>query len=95
MDWTKTSKLTQLITRINEIRKDQSALQFTNNIDFCTIENDQVLAYFKQSEDKQNNILCIVNIDPYNKQGGWVQIPKHKIGHFRRYSNANDRPRHR
>ena len=79
-DWTKTSKLTQLITRINEIRKDQSALQFTNNIDFCTIENDQVLAYFKQSEDKQNNILCIVNIDPYNKQGGWVQIPKHKMG---------------
>ena len=79
-DWTKTSKLTQLITRINEIRKDQSALQFTSNIDFCTIDNDQVLAYFKQSEDKQNNILCIVNIDPYNKQGGWVQIPRHKMG---------------
>lgn len=79
-DWTKTNKLTQLITRINQIRKEQSALQYTNNIDFCNIENDQILAYFKQSEDGQNNILCVVNLDPYNKQGGWVQIPRHKMG---------------
>ncbi|OEK04075.1 alpha-1,4-glucan--maltose-1-phosphate maltosyltransferase [Roseivirga misakiensis] len=79
-DWTKTNKLTQLITRINQIRKEQPAFQFTNNIDFCTIENDQILAYFKQSEDGKNNILCVVNLDPYNKQGGWVEVPRHKMG---------------
>lgn len=79
-DWTKTNKLTQLITRINQIRKEQPAFQFTNNIDFCTIDNDQVLAYFKQSEDGKNNILCIVNLDPYNKQGGWVEVPRQKMG---------------
>jgi len=79
-DWTKTNKLTQLITRINQIRNEQSAFQFTNNIDFCSIENDQILAYFKQSEDGENSILCVVNLDPYNKQGGWVQVPRHKMG---------------
>ncbi len=79
-DWTKTNKLTQLITRINQIRNEQSAFQFTNNIDFCSIENDQILAYFKQSEDGENSILCVVNLDPYNKHGGWVQVPRHKMG---------------
>lgn len=79
-DWDKTNKLKQLITRINEIRKQHSALHFTNNIDFCTIDNEQVLAYFKQSEDGKSNMLFTVNLDPYNSQGGWVQVPLHKMG---------------
>lgn len=79
-DWTKVNKLTQLIAKINQIRKEQSAFQFTNNIDFCTVENEQLLAYFKQSEDGQNNVLCVVNLDPYNRQSGWVQVPRHKMG---------------
>lgn len=79
-DWTKTNKLKQLISRINQIRKDHPAFQFTNNIEFCPIENEQILAYFKQSEDKQNNVLCIVNLDPYNRQNGWVKVPRHKMG---------------
>lgn len=79
-DWNKTNKLTQLVARINKIRKEHSAFQFTNNIDFCKIDNDQVLAYFKQSEDGSSNILCVVNLDPYNRQGGWVQVPRFKMG---------------
>lgn len=79
-DWTKTNKLHQLIGRINQIRKEQSAFQFTNNIQFCTIENEYLLAYFKQSEDGKNNVLCVVNLDPYNRQSGWVQVPRHLIG---------------
>jgi starch synthase (maltosyl-transferring) len=79
-DWTKTNKLKQLITRINQVRKDNSAFHFTNNIEFCPIENEQLFAYYKQSEDKSNNILCIVNLDPYNRQNGWVKVPRNKMG---------------
>ncbi|MHA7101689.1 alpha-1,4-glucan--maltose-1-phosphate maltosyltransferase [Roseivirga pacifica] len=79
-DWTKTNKLKQLITRVNQVRKEQPAFHFTNNIDFCQIDNDQILVYFKQSEDGANNILCAVNLDPYNRQSGWVQVPRHKMG---------------
>lgn len=79
-DWTKTNKLTQLVAKINEIRKKHSAFHFTNNITFCSIENEHLMAYFKQSEDKSNNILCIVNLDPYQRQNGWVQVPRQKIG---------------
>lgn len=79
-DWTKTNKLTQLVAKINQIRKEHKALQFTNNIDFCQIDNEQVLAYFKQSEDGKDSMLIVVNLDPYNRQGGWVQVPRHKMG---------------
>lgn len=79
-DWNKTNKLKELITSINLIRKEHSAFHFTNNIEFCGIENEQLLAYFKQSEDGSDNILCVVNLDPYNRQSGWVQVPRHLIG---------------
>lgn len=79
-DWTKMSKLSTLIGKINKIRKEHKALQETNNIDFCQIENERILAYFKQSQDKSDNLLFAVNLDPYNRQGGWVQVPKHKMG---------------
>lgn len=79
-DWNKTTKLSALIAKINRIRKDHPALQETNNIDFCQIENDRILAYFKQNQDGSDNMLFIVNLDPYNRQGGWVQVPKYKMG---------------
>lgn len=79
-DWSKTTKLSALIAKINRIRKDHPALQETNNIDFCQIENDRILAYFKQSQDETDNMLFVVNLDPYNRQGGWVQVPKFKLG---------------
>ncbi|MBO6660615.1 MAG: alpha-1,4-glucan--maltose-1-phosphate maltosyltransferase [Roseivirga sp.] len=79
-DWKKVTKVGQLVGKINKIRKEHKALQETNNIDFCQIENDRILAYFKQSQDKTDSMLFAVNLDPYNKQGGWVQVPKHKLG---------------
>ncbi|NVJ46846.1 MAG: alpha-1,4-glucan--maltose-1-phosphate maltosyltransferase [Cytophagia bacterium] len=79
-DWTKVTKLSTLIAKINKIRKEHTALQETNNIDFCQIDNDRILSYFKQSQDKSDNLLFAVNLDPYNRQGGWVQVPKYKMG---------------
>ncbi len=79
-DWAKTNKLKQLITRVNQIRNEHTAFHFTNNIDFCHMDNDQLLAYFKQSEDGESNILCVVNLDPYNKHYGWVNVPRQKMG---------------
>ncbi len=79
-DWNKTNKLKQLITRVNQIRKEYSAFQFTNNIEFCGVDNDQLISYFKQSEDGSSNVLCIVNLDPYNKQSGWLRVPRYRLG---------------
>lgn len=79
-DWTQTSKLKSIITAVNQIRKENSALQETNNIEFCAVENDQLLAFFKMDREKKNKILVVVSLDPFYTQSGWVQVPLHKLG---------------
>ena len=78
-NWQHTNKLTYIIGLVNKARRDNSALQHTNNLTFCDIANDQLLAYLKTHPDG-NRILCIVNLDPANPQSGYVQIPLNQIG---------------
>jgi starch synthase (maltosyl-transferring) len=74
-DWEKQNKITTLITRINAIRKEQSSLQQTNNIDFCDTNNDQVIAYYKFDDDGQNETLMIASLnDKYTVQAS-VKLP--------------------
>jgi starch synthase (maltosyl-transferring) len=77
-DWSKRNKLTDVITKVNAARKVNPALQSTNNIKFCEMHNDMLLAYYKKTGD--NHILCVVNLDPHNKQSGLVQTPLHEMG---------------
>lgn len=77
-DWEHRNKLTYIITQVNRIRKENTAFHSTNNIEFCDVQNDQLLAYLKTAPDG-NKILCIVNLDGYSKQSGVVKVPLYKI----------------
>lgn len=77
-NWEHRNKLTYIITQVNKIRRENSAFHNTNNIDFCQIDNDQLLAYLKIAADG-NRILCITSLDGHNRQGGFVKIPLWKI----------------
>ncbi|MGM5470397.1 alpha-1,4-glucan--maltose-1-phosphate maltosyltransferase [Flavobacteriaceae bacterium LMO-SS05] len=74
-DWFKENKLTLLITKINRVRHENEALQQTNNIKFCTIENNSILAFYKWNRDRTNELLIIISLDPYYSQKGVVQLP--------------------
>ena len=74
-DWEKENKITMLITKINNIRKEQASLQQTNNIQFCDTDNDQVIAYYKYDHTKENETLMICNLDAYYAKQAWVKIP--------------------
>ncbi|MDX1627185.1 MAG: alpha-1,4-glucan--maltose-1-phosphate maltosyltransferase [Fulvivirga sp.] len=77
-DWSKTNKLKSIITLVNQIRKENIALQETNNIEFCSLDNDQLLAFHKGLGE--NHLLIVINLDPYHMQSGWVQVPMAKVG---------------
>ncbi|NND63079.1 MAG: alpha-1,4-glucan--maltose-1-phosphate maltosyltransferase [Flavobacteriaceae bacterium] len=79
-DWTQENKLTTLIARINELRKEHKALQQTNNIEFLQVENEQLLAYYKFDAAKESEIIAVVNLDPYYAQNGWIQLPLSEMG---------------
>lgn len=79
-DWTQESKLTRIIRQVNQWRRENTALQFTNNIKICEIGNDALLAYYKESEDRSNRVLMIVNLDPHKTQNGMVRLPYEQMG---------------
>ncbi len=79
-DWTIENKLTTLISRINQLRHENEALQQTNNIKFCHIENDNLLAFYKWNQDRTNELLIIISLDPYYGQQGHVQLPLGDLG---------------
>ncbi len=79
-DWTIENKLTHIITKINAARHDHPALQQTNNLRFCHIENEQLMAFYKWSDSKEDQILVVISLDPYYSQQGMVQLPLHEMG---------------
>ena len=79
-DWTVQNKLTTIISKVNQIRHAHEALQQTNNIRFCHIENDNLMAFYKWNEAKTDELLIIVSLDHYYLQQGHVQLPLAELG---------------
>ena len=63
-----------LIRRVNSIRRDHVALQHNYGLKFHITDNPMLIAYSKTSEDRGDKILVIVNLDPVNRQMGWVDV---------------------
>jgi len=78
-DLDRTDSLKPLITRVNAIRKDNPALQSDWSLKFYPTENDQLICYSKESEDRTNLILVVVNLDPHHTQSGFVNLPLHEL----------------
>jgi starch synthase (maltosyl-transferring) len=78
-DWKKTSRMTDIITLLNKARKENPALQSTWNLEFCFIENPNLIAYLKMTSDRSNIFLIVVNLDASSRQMGYVQMPKEKL----------------
>jgi starch synthase (maltosyl-transferring) len=71
--------LRPLITRVNEIRKENPALQNDWSIQFHSTENEQLIGYTKESDDRSNLILVVVNLDPHYTQSGFVTLPLQEL----------------
>ncbi len=67
--------LKDLVARVNRIRRENPALQQDWNLEFYPVDNEQIICYGKWTEDKSNIIIGLVNLDPYHRQSGWVQLP--------------------
>ena len=79
-NWTEENKLTTIIAKLNKIRHQNEALQQTNNIKFCTIENENLIAFYKWNDDKTNELLIVISLDDNNEQQGTVQLPLSDLG---------------
>jgi starch synthase (maltosyl-transferring) len=68
------NSLRDLTTHMNGIRRSSPALQRNGGLAFHLVDNEQLIAYSKVSEDGSDMILVVVNLDPHNTQAGWVNM---------------------
>ncbi len=78
-DWKRTNRMTDIMSLLNKIRKENAALQSTWNVQFCPIENNQIIAFIKATDDLSNIILVVANLDTNRGQSGYVQLPKERL----------------
>jgi len=72
--------LRELITLVNKVRRENPALQHDRGLRFHPTENDQLIAYTKQTEDLSDVVLTVVNVDPHHTQVGMVTLPLADLG---------------
>jgi starch synthase (maltosyl-transferring) len=67
--------LAGLITKINQARRGNPALQSDLSLNFHSVDNQQLIAYSKMTDDLLNIIVVIVNLDSQRTQAGMVDLP--------------------
>jgi starch synthase (maltosyl-transferring) len=68
------------ITTLNRVRRENPALQSTNNLEFYPSESDSVLFYGKSTQDRCNSVLVAVNLDPFHPLKARIRIPIEELG---------------
>jgi starch synthase (maltosyl-transferring) len=72
--------LRDFLARLNAIRRDNPALQSDANLEFCAIDNEQLIAYAKRTDDHAGIALVVVNLDPHHAQSGFLELPLDRWG---------------
>jgi starch synthase (maltosyl-transferring) len=74
------ASLRELITLVNNVRRENPALQSDKGLMFHPTENEQIVAYTKSTDDLADIVLTVVNVDPHHTQVGMVTLPLDTLG---------------
>jgi starch synthase (maltosyl-transferring) len=74
------ASLRHIVARVNRIRRENPALQTTWNLEFFETDNDNILCYGKMTEDGEDALIIVVNLDPFHTQSAWVRVPVERLG---------------
>jgi starch synthase (maltosyl-transferring) len=70
----------EVIARVNQIRRATPALQSNDGLRFHGVDNEQLICYSKQSENGENTIIVVVNLDPHHRHAGWTHLDLGALG---------------
>jgi starch synthase (maltosyl-transferring) len=65
--------LLPVVARLNEVRRENPALQRLDNITFVETESADLIAYVKR--EGRNTVFCIVNLEPAQPREGVAIVP--------------------
>lgn len=79
-DWDAPGNLNGEVATINQIRRDNPALQNLVGVAFHPSENGNVLFYHRWDRASANDLLIAVNLDPVHAQSTMVHVPVAALG---------------
>ena len=72
--------LSELIARVNRIRRENPALQRDDTLRFHPVDNERLLCYSKEDDAGDDVMITVVNLDPAYVQSGWIEVPVEEWG---------------
>ena len=72
--------LRDIIARVNQVRRENPALQSDWSLRFHQTDNEKMLCYSKTTADLSNVILVVVNLDFSHTHSGWVTLDLETLG---------------
>jgi starch synthase (maltosyl-transferring) len=72
--------LRHYLARLNQIRRENPALQDNRGLRFFHSDNDQIICYGKATPELDNVVVVTVNLDPHYTQSAWVRLPLESLG---------------
>jgi starch synthase (maltosyl-transferring) len=79
-DWKAPGNLTDLVTRINGIRRQHRALQLYRNLTFHAADDPQILWYSKATPAGDDVVFVAANLDCFATHASMVDVPIHELG---------------
>jgi starch synthase (maltosyl-transferring) len=79
-DFGRPDSLRDYLTLVNRIRRENPALQEDWSLRFHPAENDHVICYSKQTPDRDNIVVVVVNLEPYHRHSAWIDLPLEEFG---------------
>ena len=79
-DWDRPGNIVADITAINAIRRAHPALQEYDNLRFFWSDDDSILVYGKSTPDHADNVLVVVNLDPFATHETMIHFPLDAFG---------------
>src|SRR3990167_8182343 len=79
-DYQAPGNISAQIARLNQIRRDNPALQTHLGFQAYTVWNEQILYFGKRTADRSNFILVALSLDPVNTQEANFELPLWELG---------------
>jgi starch synthase (maltosyl-transferring) len=72
--------LKSLVSKLNQIRKENPGLQSNRSLRFHDTDNPSLICYSKASQDLSDVIVVVVNLDCFHVQAGWLNLDLASLG---------------
>jgi starch synthase (maltosyl-transferring) len=79
-DWDRPGNIVDVVTAVNKVRREHTALRSNESLLFCETDNPQLIAYTKTAPDRSELLLTVVNLDTRYMQHGHVEVPVKLLG---------------